>query len=37
VHFRRDAFTAFEETFFGALLGIAVFGQILLLPLLFAA
>jgi hypothetical protein len=37
LHFRRDAYTAFEETFFGALLGIAVFGLILLLPLLFAA
>ena len=36
LHFRRDAYTAFEETFFGALLGIAVFGLILLLPLLFA-
>jgi hypothetical protein len=37
LHFRRDAYTAFEETSFGALLGIAVFGLILLLPLLFAA
>ena len=37
LHFKRDAYTAFEETFFGALLGIAVFGLILLLPLLFAA
>jgi hypothetical protein len=37
LHSRRDAYTAFEETFFGALLGIAVFGLILLLPLLFAA
>ena len=37
LHFRRDAYTAFEETFFGALLGIAVFGLILLLPLLFVA
>ncbi len=37
LHFRRDAYTAFEKTFFGALLGIAVFGLILLLPLLFAA
>ena len=37
LHFRRNAYTAFEETFFGALLGIAVFGLILLLPLLLAA
>ena len=37
LHFKRDAYTAFEETFFGVLLGIAVFGLILLLPLLFAA
>ena len=37
LHFRRDAYTAFEKTFFGALLGIAVFGLILLLPLLFVA
>lgn len=37
VHFRRNAYTAFEETFFGVLLGISVFGLILVLPLLFAA
>jgi hypothetical protein len=37
LHFRHDAYTAFEETFFGVLLGIAVFGLMLVLPLILAA
>lgn len=35
-HYRRDSYTAFEETFYGVLLGIAVFGLVLIVPLVLA-
>lgn len=35
-HYRRDSFTAFEETLYGVLLGISVFGLILVVPLVLA-
>ena len=36
-HYRRDSYTAFEETFYGVLLGIAAFGLVLVVPLVLTA
>ena len=35
-HYRRDSFTAFEETFYGVLLGISAFGLVLVVPLVLS-
>lgn len=36
LHYRGESYTAFEETFYGVLLGIAVFGLTLGVPLVLA-
>jgi hypothetical protein len=36
LHYRGESYTAFEETFYGVLLGISVFGLTLSIPLVLA-
>lgn len=35
-HYKRESYTAFEETFYGVLLGISAFGLIMVVPLVLS-
>ena len=36
-HYKRESYTAFEETFYGVLLGVSAFGLIMVVPLVLSA
>jgi hypothetical protein len=35
-HYKRESYTAFEETFYGVLLGVSAFGLIMVVPLVLS-